>query len=114
MRDYANRYYGVAVNRQRVSGRKASVSGRERSFRLIGVVSVVAMLLGIGSSIWFGVALQDNLRRLDQGKQEKLGLNAANVVLSAEKERLLQKGRVEKAAEGLGLFPPSGDQLRRP
>lgn len=114
MRDYAKKYSGVAGNRQKISGRRGGGSDRERPFRIIGVVTVVAMLLGVAGSLWFGAALQDGLGRLDKGKQEKVELTAANVALSAEKEALLQQGKIEAAAGGLGLFPPSEKQMRRP
>lgn len=114
MRDYAKKYSGKGGGRQKVAGRGGNGSDRERLFRIIGVVAVVAMLMGVVSSLWFGVALQDGLGRLDKGKQEKVELTAANVALSAEKEALLQQGKIEAAAGGLGLFPPSEKQMRRP
>jgi len=114
MRDYAKKYSGAGGGRQKVVGRRGSGSGGEQPFRIIGIITVVAMLLGVASSLWFGVALQDGLGRLDKGKQEKVELSAANVALSAEKEALLQKEKIEAAAGGLGLFPPSEKQIRRP
>ena len=113
MRDYAKKYSGKGGNRQRVAGKRAGGSDQERPFRIIGVITVVAMLLGVASSLWFGAALQDGLGSLDKGKKEKIELSAANVALSAEKETLLQQEKVEAAAGGLGLFPPSEKQTRR-
>jgi len=113
MRDYAKKYSGVG-SRQRVSDRRAGGPDRERPFRIIGVITVVAMLMGIVSSFWFGIALQESLGRLDKGKQEKTELTATNVALSAEKEALLQQEKIEAAAGGLGLFPPAEKQIRRP
>ena len=113
MRDYAKKYSGAGGGKQKVSGRRGG-SNDERPFKIIGVVAVVAMLLGVVSSLWFGIALKDGLGRLDKGKQEKAELSAANVTLSAEKEALLQQGKIEAAAGGLGLFPPSEKQMRKP
>jgi len=113
MRDYAKKYSGVG-NRQRISGKRAGGSDWERPFRIIGVVAVVAMLLGVAGSLWFGIALQDGLGKLDKGKQERTELTATNVALSAEKEALLQQEKIEAAAGGLGLFLPSEKQIRRP
>lgn len=114
MRDYAKKYSGTAVKRQRVSGRGAGDSDGGQSFRIIGVIAVVALLLGVVGSLWFGVALQDSLGRLNKGKQEKAELSVANVALSAEKEALLRQEKIEAAAGRLGLFPPSEKQMRRP
>ena len=114
MRDYAKKYSGAGGGRQKIAGRRGNGSDGEKPFQILGVITIVAMLLGVSGSIWFGVALQDSLGRLDKGKQEKIELAAANVALFAEKEALLQKEKVEAAAGGLGLFPPSEKQMRRP
>ena len=113
MRDYARKYSGGGGGRQKVFGRRGG-SSDERPFKIIGVVAVVAMLVGVVCSLWFGIALKDGLGRLDKGNQEKAELSAANVSLSAEKEALLQQGKIEAAAGGLGLFPPSEKQMRKP
>lgn len=112
MRDYAKKYSGG--KRQHVAGRRTGGSGREQPFKIIGAVAVAAMILGVASSLWFGVALKDGLGRLDKSKQENVELGTANVELSAEKERRLQPEKIEAAAGGLGLFPPSEKQIRRP
>jgi hypothetical protein len=114
MRDYAKKYSGVGGNRQRVAGKRTGGSDRERPFKIIGVITAVVMLLGVAGSLWFGAALQDGLGRLDKGKQEKTEITATNAALSAEKEALLQQEKIEAAAGGLGLFPPSEKQMRRP
>ena len=114
MRDYAKKYSGAGGNRQRVSGKRAGGSDGEQPFRIIGVITIVALLLGVAGSLWFGAALRDGLGRLDKGKQEKAELAAVNAALSAEKEALLQQEKIEAAAGRLGLFPPSEKQLRRP
>ena len=114
MRDYAKKYSGVGGNRQKVAGRQTGGSDRGRPFKIMGGVTVVAMLLGVAGSLWFGVALQDGLGRLDKGKQEKVELIAANAARSAEKEVLLQQEKIEAAAGGVGLFPPTEKQMRKP
>lgn len=114
MRDYAKKYSGGIGNRQRVSGKRTGGSGGERPFRIIGVVAVVAMLLGVVGSLWFGIALRDGLGRLDKGKKEQATLSAANLVLTAQRDALLEQGKIEAAAGRLGLFPPSEKQIRRP
>jgi len=114
VRDYAKKYSGAVGNRQKVAGRRAGGSNRERPFRIIGVVAVVAMLLGVASSLWFGAALREGLGKLDKGKQEKVELSAANVVLSTEKDALLKQEKIAAAAGRLGLFLPSEKQMRRP
>ena len=114
MRDYAKKYSGATGSRQKVSGRRTGGADQERPFKIIGAVTVAALLLGVAGSLWFGVALQDSLGKLDKGKQEKTELAATNAALSAEKEALLKQEKIEAAAGRLGLFPPSAKQMRRP
>ena len=114
MRDYAQKHArGVGSSRQKVAGKRAGGSDRH-SFKIIGVITVVAMLLGVAGSLWFGMALREDLGRLDKGKQEKIELTKINTVLLAEREALLQQGKIKAAAGRLGLFPPSEKQIRRP
>jgi len=114
MRDYAKKYSGGGGNRQRIAGKRAGGSDQERPFRIIGVITIIALLLGVVGSLWFGAALRDGLGRLDKGKQEKAELTAANTALFTEKEARLQREKIEAAAGGLGLFPPSDKQRRKP
>ena len=114
MRDYAKKYSGGGGNRQKVAGRRTGGSDGERPFRIIGGITIIALLLGVVGSLWFGAALRDGLGRLDKGKQEKAELTAVNTALSTEKEALLQREKIEAAAGGLGLFPPSDRQRRKP
>jgi len=113
VRDYSKKYSNVIGGRQKISVNRPG-GPEEQPFRIIGVVTIVAILLGVVSSIWFGGALRDGLERLGKGKQENIELSAAKVRLSAEKEALLQQQIIEAAAEGLGLFPPSENQKRKP
>lgn len=113
MRDYSKKYSNVIGGRQKISVNRPG-GPEEQPFRIIGVVTIVAMLLGVVSSMWFGVALRDGLEGLGKGKQENIELSAVKARLSAEKEALLQQKIIETAAEGLGLFPPSENQKRKP
>jgi hypothetical protein len=114
MRDYAKKYSSPAVKRQKVSGKPTDGPEGNGLFKVIGVITVVAMLLGVASSFWLGAALQNELGRLDKGRLERTELALAKVALSVEKEALLKEGKIESAAGELGLFPPSRQQLRRP
>lgn len=115
MRDYSKRSVGVTAGRQRVASKRSrGGDGRQVAFKLIGAVALVALLLAVGSSLWFGMALRDGLASLDRGKGERLALAAANTGLAEQREALLQQEKVQLAAGVLGLYPPSDKQLRRP
>lgn len=114
MHDYSKKYSNVVGGRQKISVNRQGGSDQQQPFKIIGVVTVVALLLGVAGSLWVGVALRDGLEMLGKGKQERIELSSAKVRLSAEKEALLQQKIIEAAAEGLGLFPPSENQKRKP
>ena len=101
MRDYAKIYSGAVVSRQKVSGKRTGGSDREQPSKIIGAVTVVAMLLGVGSSLWFGFALQEGLGRLDKGRQESARLGVANVALISSGAGIVSAFRAadEKALE---------------
>ncbi|MGV1098065.1 hypothetical protein ACUUL3_01455 [Thiovibrio sp. JS02] len=114
MRDYSKKYSAVVGSRQRVSGRNPRGPEQGGILKLVGVVAVVAMLVGVASSIWFGMALQAGLGKLDKSKQERQVLLTTNRLLSDEREALLRQEKIEMAAKVIGLYPPSEKQIRRP
>jgi len=114
MRDYASGRFSGMSGRQRVAGRHPGGTGQDRALKLIGVMAVSAMLLGVGSSVWFGMALRDGLSSLDKSRQEQTVLLADNEKLNARRAALLEQDKIEAAAGKLGLYPPSEKQIRRP
>jgi hypothetical protein len=114
MRDYAGRYSSPSASRQRVSGRRSSGAGPERTVKVVGAMAIAALILGVGSSVWFGMALQSTLHSLDKSRQEQSALQAENQQLRQKRVALLEQGKFAAKAERLGLFPPSEKHLRRP
>jgi hypothetical protein len=114
MRDYASRGASATADRQRISGRHPAGAGRGRKLKIVGIMAVLAMLMGIAGSVWFGVALQAGLSSLDKGRQEQVVLLADNEKLNARKAAFLQQDKIEAAANTLGLYPPSEKQRRKP
>ncbi len=114
MRDYSKKYSGVVGARQRVSGRAPQGGEQGALLKLVGVVAVAAMLVGVASSIWFGMALQDGLGKLDKSRKEGQFLETTNRLLVDERDKLLRQEKIEMAAMTLGLYPPAEKQLRRP
>jgi len=114
MRDYGKKYSALVGSGQRVSGRQPTGGDPGGALKFVGVVAVIAMLVGVGSSVWFGMALKSGLAQLDKSKQERSALQASSKVLLAERDMLMQQEKVEVASRALGLYPPSEKQIRRP
>lgn len=114
MRDYASRYSTGAASRQRFSGQRPAGAGGQRTLKIIGVMAVFAMLLGVGSSVWFGMALQAGLSNLDKSRQEQTVLRAENEKLASQRAAFMEQDTIETAARNLGLFSPAENQIRKP
>ncbi len=114
VRDYSGRYSGVVQNRQRVVGRRPGGSDKSRVWKIIAIVTTVAMVAGIACSVWFGLALRVSLDELAKSKLVKKELLSKNTMLQEQRQRLLTKESIEEAAKDVGLFPPGKKQIRRP
>ncbi len=100
--------------RQSISRRPPAAADSRLLMKTIGVLVVLSLGLGIGSTVYYGLQIRSALDEI--GRQS--GLNTELVVrnqeLTVQRDRLLTRENIEKAAAGLGLFPPSPGQLRRP
>ncbi|MFZ5776501.1 MAG: hypothetical protein ACOY3Z_13570 [Thermodesulfobacteriota bacterium] len=117
MRDYSKRVAGNGTaGRQRLGSKRSPRRGEGRRlvFKIIGAVAVAALILAVGSSLWFGMALRQGLAGLDQARAERLALVESNKGLAEEREALLQQEKVQLAAGALGLYSPTEKQIRRP
>jgi hypothetical protein len=114
VRDYSNRYGGVVKNKQRIVGRRPRSNDPARIGKIIGIVAVIAVVIGVGCSVWFGLALRVSLSELGKGKALKQDLIVRNKDLKEQRGYLLKQEKIEAAARNLGLYPPDQKQLRRP
>jgi hypothetical protein len=114
MRDYSHRYSPSVGNKQHVSGRRPMGGDKGKALKVVGVIAVVALMVGVGCSVWFGFALQVSLGELGKGQQEGLELRAKNEMLTKQRDRILEPQKIEEAAKSLGLYPPTQKQIRRP
>lgn len=114
MRDYAKRYSGVVGARQQVAGRRPSGGNGGGVLKAVGVVAVIALFVGVAGSVWYGLALRGSLAELAKGRQSQQELEKKNSMLVEQRNSLLEQEKIEEAARSLGLYPPTGKQIRRP
>lgn len=114
MKDYSNRYAAGKASKQKVLGKKSGNLNGGALWRAFGVLTTVAMLIGVAASVSFGLAIRTGLSQLAAGNKEGALLYAQNKVLIDQRDHLQKEERIIKAAAEIGLFPPRPDQIRRP
>ncbi|OGQ99114.1 MAG: hypothetical protein A2521_00670 [Deltaproteobacteria bacterium RIFOXYD12_FULL_57_12] len=100
--------------RQKAANRMQPATGHQFFLKAIGVLVVLTLVTGVASTMVYGQRVRIALDEI--GRQSTLSLAQTNQhqTLLAERDRLLSRAHVEKAAKKLGLFPPTTAQIRRP
>lgn len=80
----------------------------------IGAMLLASLVIGTGSTIWYGMKVQVALDQIGDSKAVNLKLQNENRLLHIQHELILSRSQMETAAEKLGLRPPGKNQLRHP
>lgn len=112
IRDYSPRRFAAKQKVLDRSGRNDSGPGN--FFKTIGIVVLLIAVVGLLAGLWVGWVVRSGLDELSWEREQRRELTARNRQLSETKDRLLEKERMETAAAGQGLFPPTANQVRRP
>ena len=120
-KDYSGSFMMTnAKNRVRVSKRKSSAATKERfpatklMWKTIGAMLLVTLVIGISSTVWYGLQVQVALDQIGEKKAANNELRDENKLLSAQRSLLLTQVQIEAAAKKIGLRAPSENQLRNP
>ena len=115
IQDYSRRY-SSAGGRQKVRRRdRVMVSGDSGLlWKAVGVLVVVAMLVGVGASLWLGWQIDSGLDELGSAQELHREESLRNNTLLVGRDGLHSREKIEVAAAALGLFPPTTRQVRRP
>ena len=119
IKDYSDRCPGGSGRtgrqpKQSISRRTPAAADGRLMMKTIGVLVALTLSLGIGSTVYYGLRIRSALDEIGRQSGLNTELVARNRELIAQRDRLLTRENIEKAAAGLGLFPPSPGQLRRP
>jgi len=107
-------------NQIRTSKRKSAAAPKEifsatrLMWKTIGAMLVVTLVIGISSTIWYGLQVQVALDQIGSKKAVKNELLNENRLMIAQRDLLLTRDHVEAAAQKLGLRTPAKNQLRYP
>ena len=83
-------------------------------WKTIGAMVLVTLVIGISSTIWYGLQVQVALDQIGDKRIVNNKLQDENRLLVAQRDLLLTQDQMEEAAKKLGLRSPAKDQVRYP
>ncbi len=116
VRDYSGGRYTARRTGRQNAYRRAPVGADGGGFlwKAVGVFVSFAVVIGVAASLWLGWQIDSGLDELAAGRQFVKEATARNAVLLTRRDGLRGRKHVEAAAAGLGLYPPTAWQVRRP
>ena len=121
IKDYSGSYLILnGRNKIRSSKKKSSTASRELfpattfMWKTIGAMLLVTLLIGISSTIWYGMQVQVALDQIGQNRAISNELQNENHLLIAQRDLMLTQDKMEAAVRTLGLRVPAKNQLRYP
>jgi hypothetical protein len=78
------------------------------------VVVALSLLLGLSSTLWYSMRINEALDTIGQNKATLQKLTLEETALANQRNRLQTPDAVRHAAAKLGLFPPGDRQIRTP
>jgi len=107
-------------NKIRSSKRKSSSVAKEffpatkLMWKTIGAMLLVTLVIGISSTIWYGMQVQVALDQIGKNKAANTAYHTENSLLTVKRDLMLTQDHMVAAAQRLGLQPPAKNQLRYP
>ena len=101
-----------APKRKKASGSPQFISLSKLMWKAIGAMLFVTLAIGVSSTFWYGWQIQLALDEIGSTRTANQELTGLNLQLTNHRDILLSQGHMEKAAQKLGLYPPTKSQLR--
>jgi hypothetical protein len=83
-------------------------------WKTIGAMVLATLVIGISSTIWYGLQVQVALDQISEKRTRNNTLHNENRLLVAQRDLLLSQDQMEAAAKKFGLRSPAKNQLRYP
>ena len=119
IKDYSG---GIVVTNSRnriVTPKRKKTEGVQQLFqttkfiqKIIGVLLLLTLVLGISSTVWYGLQVRVALDQIGYHQGTHKVLQDENKLLVAQRDFLLTKDHMLTAAKKLGLVLPEDNQLR--
>ena len=82
--------------------------------KTIGALLLATLVIGIGSTVWYGLQVRMALDQIGSIKTVNSELHNRNRLLIAERRQILSENNMQETAAKLGLRSPLKNQLRYP
>lgn len=119
--DYSGTYVAINCrNKKKSPNKKAAVTSRDLfsasklMWKTIGAMLLVTVIIGITSTVWYGWQVQLALDQIGSNKITNTKLMNENRLLVAQRDLMMTRENMEKAAGRIGLHSPNKNQLRYP
>jgi len=83
-------------------------------WQTLGAMLLVTVVIGITSTMWYGLQVQLALDQIGSDKITNSQLTRDNKLLIVKRDLMLSQDQMEKAAQKIGLYSPTKSQLRYP
>jgi len=116
VKDYSGSYKVKNCRNKKKKAPKSKnfLSATRLMWKTLGAMLIVTVIIGITSTIWYGWQVQLALDQIGRDITTYSDLKAENKLLIAQRNLMLTRGHMEKAAEKIGLHAPTKNQLRYP
>jgi len=83
-------------------------------WKTIGAMVLVTLIIGISSTIWYGLQVQVALDQIGNKRTLNTKLHNENRLLLLQRDLMLSQEQMGAAAQKLGLRSPAKNQVRYP
>ena len=119
--DYSGSYVAINCRNKKIShNKRAATKARDFFFvtklmwKTLGAMLLVTVVIGITSTMWYGLQVQLALDQIGNDKITNSTLTRENKLLIVKHDLMLSQEQMEKAAQKIGLYSPTKSQLRYP
>ena len=119
--DYSGSYVAINCRNKKISHNKRAATKARDFFsvtklmwKTLGAMLLVTVVIGITSTMWYGLQVQLALDQIGNDKITNSTLTRENKLLIVKHDLMLSQDQMEKAAQKIGLYSPTKSQLRYP
>jgi len=118
LKDYSDSMILVSGRNKITAKRRSSTFPHELfpltkfMWKTLGAVVLLTLVVGISSTIWYGLQVQVALDQIGSNKAINIELNNENKLLAAQRDLMLTPDHMQEATQKLGLISPAKNQLR--
>jgi len=119
--DYSGSYVAINCRNKKISHNKRAATKARDFFsvtklmwKALGAMLLVTVVIGITSTMWYGLQVQLALDQIGNDKITNSTLTRENKLLIVKHDLMLSQEQMEKAAQKIGLYSPTKSQLRYP